>query len=262
MTDATAAAEALRNVRRNRARIERLPAGMAPETPEDGYRIQAVYREHLAEALGRQVGWKIGCTNEVAQRHLGIDEPFFGGIFPRTMQQSPATFPASEFFMTVIEAEIGFRMKEPLPAAAAPYDPGSVADAVECVFPCIEIVDSRYDDWETIGAPHIIADNGSHGGWVQGAPVADWQEIDLAEVNVELSANGQMVREGNGFAVMGNPLHALTWLANVRAVYAGEGLEAGDVISTGTTIDVYPAKAGDEIVADYGPLGQVRLTLT
>lgn len=262
MTDANAAAEALMNVRRNRARIERLPAGLAPETPEQGYSIQAIYREHLADALGRQVGWKIGCTNEVAQRHLGIEEPFFGGIFPKTMQQSPATFPASDFFMTVIEAEIGFRMKEPLPAAAAPYDPGSVADAVECVFPCIEIVDSRYNDWETIGAPHIIADNGSHGGWVQGAPVADWQEIDLAEVNVELSANGEMVREGNGFAVMGNPLNALTWLANVRAVYAGEGLEAGDVISTGTTIDVYPAKAGDELVADYGVLGEVRLKLT
>lgn len=126
----------------------------------------------------------------------------------------------------------------------------------------MEIVDSRYHEWTTIGAPHIIADNGSHGGWVQGAPVADWQEIDLAELDVVLRANGEVVREGNGFAVMGNPLNALTWLANVRAVYAGEGLEAGDVISTGTTIDVYDAKAGDELVADYGPLGEVRLKLT
>jgi 2-keto-4-pentenoate hydratase len=262
MTNAGAAAEALMNVRRNRARIARLPEGLVPNGAEDGYSIQAIHREHLAEIFGRQTGWKIGCTNEVAQRHLGIDEPFFGGIFPTTTQASPATFAASDFFMTVIEAEIGFRMREPLPAAAAPYDPGSVADAVECVFPCIEIVDSRYNDWETIGAPHIIADNGSHGGWVQGAPVADWHEIDLPEVEVVLRANGEIVREGNGFAVMGNPLNALTWLANVRAVYAGEGLEAGDVISTGTTIDVYGAKAGDELVADYGPLGEVRLKLT
>lgn len=262
MTDRNAAAEALMNVRRNRARIDRLAAGIAPESPEDGYSVQAVYREHLADVLGKQLGWKIGCTNERAQEHLGIDEPFFGGIFAKTTQPSPATFPASDFFMTVIEAEIGFRMKEPLPAAAAPYDPGSVADAVDCVFPCMEIVDSRYHEWTTIGAPHIIADNGSHGGWVQGAPVADWQEIDLAELDVVLRANGEVVREGNGFAVMGNPLNALTWLANVRAVYAGEGLEAGDVISTGTTIDVYDAKAGDELVADYGPLGEVRLKLT
>lgn len=262
MTDRNAAAEALMNVRRNRARIDRLAAGIAPESPEDGYSVQAVYREHLADVLGKQLGWKIGCTNERAQEHLGIDEPFFGGIFAKTTQPSPATFPASDFFMTVIEAEIGFRMKEPLPAAAAPYDPGSVADAVHCVFPCMEIVDSRYHEWTTIGAPHIIADNGSHGGWVQGAPVADWQEIDLAELDVVLRANGEVVREGNGFAVMGNPLNALTWLANVRAVYAGEGLEAGDVISTGTTIDVYDAKAGDELVADYGPLGEVRLKLT
>lgn len=263
MTNANAAAEALMNVRRNRARIERLPDGMAPDTPEEGYAIQKVFRPiYSGEAGGTQIGWKIGCTNEKAQAHLGIDEPFYGGIYANTTQVSPAEFQASGFFMTVIEAEIGFRLRDPLPAAAAPYDPGSVADAIECAFPCMEIVDSRYHEWTTIGAPHIVADNGSHGGWVHGNPVDNWHELDLAEVEVTLKANSELVREGNGFAVMGNPLNALTWLANVRAVYANDGLKAGDVISTGTTIDVYDAKAGDELIADFGPLGEVRLKLT
>ncbi len=262
MTDRNAAAEALMNVRRNRARIDRLAAGIAPESPEDGYSVQAVYREHLADVLGKQLGWKIGCTNERAQEHLGIDEPFFGGIFAKTTQPSPATFPASDFFMTVIEAEIGFRMKEPLPAAAAPYDPGSVADAVDCVFPCMEIVDSRYHEWTTIGAPHIIADNGSHGRLGAG------RASRRLAGNRSGRAGRRAARQRRGRArrqrvrCHGESLNALTWLANVRAVYAGEGLEAGGVISTGTTIDVYDAKAGDELVADYGPLGEVRLKLT
>jgi len=262
MTDATAAAEALMQVRRSMSRIARLPDGMAPGTPEDGYAIQKALRPLLdAEFGGRQIGWKIGCTNPKAQEHLGIDEPFYGGVYERTAQTSPARYDSRGFFMTVIEAEIGFRLKDDLPAAAAPYDPGSVADAIDYAMPCIEIVDSRYDEWTTIGAPHVIADNGSHGAWVHGAPVANWQDFDLSEIEVELRANGEKVREGNGFAVMGNPINPLTWLANVRAVYAGEGLKAGDMISTGTTIDVYDAKPGDELVADFGPLGEVRLTL-
>jgi 2-keto-4-pentenoate hydratase len=263
MTDWKAAAEALMSARAGRTRLPRLPEGLAPADVDGGYAIQKALRPLLGQASGgRQIGWKIGCTNERAQQHLGIDEPFYGGIFERTAQASPATYAASDFFMTVIEAEIGFRMKDDLPAAAAPYDPDSVADAVACAMPCIEIVDSRYDEWTSIGAPHIVADNGSHGAWVHGAPVADWREIDLAEVEVVLRADGETVREGNGFAVLGNPLNALTWLANVRAVYAGEGLKAGDMVSTGTTIDVYEARRGQTLEADFGPLGRITLSLT
>ncbi|WP_416898696.1 MAG: 2-keto-4-pentenoate hydratase [Minwuia sp.] len=261
MDNAEGAARALMEARSNAARIPRLPEGLAPADPEGGYAIQKVHRKLLGEKLGRQIGWKIGCTNPTAQAHIGIDEPFYGGVFEKMAQASPATFAASGLFMTVIEAEIGFRLKDDLPAAAAPYDPDSVADAIDYAMPCIEIVDSRYDDWTTIGAPHIIADNGSHGAWVHGAPVADWRDHDLSEIEVLLTCNGETVREGNGFAVMGNPINPLTWLANVRAVYAREGLKAGDYISTGTTIDVYPAKAGDVLKADFGPLGAVELTI-
>ena len=145
--------------------------------------------------------------------------------------------------------------------AAAPYDPGSVGDAVAAAFPAIEIVDSRFQDWTTIGPAQIIADNGSHGAWVHGAPVSDWQDIDLAEMAVQLYADGELVREGQGINVMDHPLNALTWLANVRAVYARDGLKAGDRVSTGTTIVVYDAKKGQHLKADFGALGSIELTL-
>ncbi|ANK83071.1 MAG: hypothetical protein TEF_21410 [Rhizobiales bacterium NRL2] len=262
MDRAEEAAQQLMDVRTGRRRIAALPPELAPADPEAAYGIQRHMRRLIGEGGGgRQIGWKIGCTNERAQAHVGIDEPFYGGVFEATAWTSPAEIDASGFFMTVIEAEIGFLMGEDLPAAAAPYDPGSVADAVKAVLPCIEIVDSRYEDWTGVGAAHMIADNGSHGGWIRGAPVADWQALDLSEIEVTLSVDGKTVREGNGFAVMGNPINALTWLANVRAVYARDGLKAGDFVSTGTTIDVYPAKAGESLVADFGPLGEVRFRI-
>jgi len=254
------AARALMQARDAKQRLALLPEACRPTDVPGAYAIQAAHRALMTKGgFGKQIGWKIGCTNEKAQEHLGINEPFYGGMFAGTARRTPARYAADGFFMTVIEAEIAFCMKEPLPAAAAPYDPGSVADAVDYVMPSLEIVDSRYESWTTIGAPHIIADNGSHGAWVSGEPVRNWGEIDLADLDVTLFADGVQVREGNGFAVMGNPLNALTWLANVRAVYAGEGLQAGDVITTGTTIDVYDARRGEHLMADYGPLGQIEL---
>lgn len=262
MDKAERAARELMDARKNRRRIPALSPEAQAASVEEAYELQRAVRRLIGEEVGgRQIGWKIGCTNERAQAHIGIDEPFYGGIFERTAWQSPAEVDSSAFFMTVIEAEIGFVMGEDLPAAAAPYDPSSVAEAIKAALPCVEIVDSRYDDWTTIGAAHIIADNGSHGGWVRGAPVADWQDIDLSELEVSLSAGGREVRQGNGFAVMGNPINALTWLANVRAVYARDGLKAGDFVSTGTTIDVYPAKPGESLVADFGALGKVELSI-
>lgn len=262
-SEAEAAAAALMGARRARQRLKALPAEAMPADIAAAYHVQEAVRRYLAAGPGgRQIGWKIGCTNETAQRHVGIDEPFYGGIFERSSHVSPATVVGGDFFMTVIEAEVGFLIGDDLPAAAAPYDPGSVGDAVAAAVPAIEIVDSRYLDWTTIGAAGLIADNGSHGAWVRGAPVQDWQALELAELEVRLFRNDEEVRTGHGGNVMGHPLNALTWLANVRAIYGGEGLAAGDWVSTGTTIHVYEAKPGDRLRAEFGTLGVVELNIS
>ena len=39
----------------------------------------------------------------------------------------------------------------------------------------------------------------------------------------------------------------------------GLQLRAGDLVSTGITTEVYLAQSGDELVADFGPIGQVEI---
>lgn len=51
----------------------------------------------------------------------------------------------------------------------------------------------------------------------------------------------------------------LTWLANILSRH-GQGLKAGDFITTGITTEVYMGQAGDQIVADFGPLGSAELS--
>jgi 2-keto-4-pentenoate hydratase len=60
---------------------------------------------------------------------------------------------------------------------------------------------------------------------------------------------------------MGHPLNALTWLVNDRSE-RGVTLMAGQIITTGTCTGLIFAKAGDVAVADFGILGEVRVTFT
>jgi 2-keto-4-pentenoate hydratase len=228
-------------------------------SPDDGYVVQdMVVAGLLAAPGGRPVGWKIGCTNASAQRLLGLDGPFFGRLLSPFVHQSPATLPAGDFNMRCIEAEFAFRLGEDLPAGGAPYDRERVAGAVAAVLPAIEIVDTRFRDWQRVGAGWLIADNASAGHWVRGAEVADWRRFELADHRVDLRLGAAPIRRGSGAAVLGHPLAALTWLANALAA-RGRGLLAGELVTTGTSIDVYFANAGDALEADFGALGRVSL---
>src|SRR5439155_794542 len=66
----------------------------------------------------------------------------------------------------------------------------------------------------------------------------------------------QRFAHGVGAAVLDDPRLALTWLANDRAK-RGEGLKAGQVVTTGTCIVPAKIAPGDSVVADFGELGRV-----
>jgi len=58
--------------------------------------------------------------------------------------------------------------------------------------------------------------------------------------------------------VLEHPLNALAWLANELPKF-GLQLSAGDYVTTGLTTEVYAATPGDQVTADFGPLGSVEL---
>jgi 2-keto-4-pentenoate hydratase len=165
----------------------------------------------------------------------------------------------NDFFMRVVEPEFAFEMRDDLPASGRPYDTDTVAAAVGAILPAIEIADSRYAEWTVVDGPSLIADNGCNGAWIRGETYPGWRACDLATHEVALVVNGKSVRQGRGDVIMGHPINALTWLANMLS-RLGSGLKAGDLISTGTCTEMYLGQAGDEICADFGSLGIVELT--
>ena len=263
MADAAkAAADLLAGAARGRERLAGLPADVAPGDLAAAYAVQAAYVAALSAAGGgATIGYKVGCSNETAQALLNLEEPFHGRLLAGFAHMSPATLAAGDFFMRAIEVEFAFEMADDLPAAAAPYDPDGVAAAVGALFPAVEIVDSRYQEWTSVGALALIADNAAAGAWVRGMPVADWRAFALDAHAVGLDVNGRRVRDGVGANVLGHPLNSLTWLANVLCLEGG-GLRAGDLVSTGTCTEIYFAEPGDRLVADFGALGNVEIAFS
>ena len=254
------AAEMLAAARIQHQRLAELPEAVRPKTAAEAYRVQdGLIDRLLAHYGGGVTGYKVACTNVTAQRQLSVDAPFAGRLLSAFFFEAPAKVDASQFFMRVVEAEFAFEMARDLTPAAALYSREEIAAAVKGVIPGIEIVDSRFDEWTTIGAPSLIADNACNAAWVKGRLVRDWQSLDLAAQAVCVTVNGKLLREGCGRNVLGHPLNALEWLvSNLNA--RGIGLKAGQYVTTGVTTEVYMAERGDRITADFGPVGSVDLT--
>lgn len=259
--DAEASAEQLLAHRRGQARFADLPAPLRPAGLAEAYAVQDALVRRLLGAAGATIGYKVACTNTIAQEALGIDRPVYGQLLAATTYDSPVELAADRFTTRVVEAEFGVRMARTVPAGSGPHTVSSISPFVGEVLPSIEVVDHRFLDW-SVGALSVAADNAIHGCWVRGPAFAGtWSELDLAHLPVTVTVDGEEVTTGSGEAVLGHPLNVVAWLADELPRF-GRELEASDWITTGVCTDVFEARAGTTTTADFGPLGHVTIAWT
>jgi 2-keto-4-pentenoate hydratase len=249
------AIELLIAARGDHRRLDAFPPSCRPETFEDGHAVQEAFVKAWSVPVA---GYKIGCTSAEAQKLLGSPGPFPGRVFAPVLLRSPAKVAAKAFHRLGIEPEFAFTLGRDLPPRAARYARDEAAAAVAAVHGAIEIVDSRWTDWIKAGVASIVADNGANGGLVLGPALADWRKLDLAKAKAVLRFDDKPVAEGTGAAVLGDPLEALTWLANHLSA-RGYGLKSGDAVTTGTVASIHFAAPGMHVTADFGEIGKVDL---
>jgi 2-keto-4-pentenoate hydratase len=259
----TQAAQVLWQHFRDTTQLNALPDSCRPTTRAEGYAVQA----ELARLSSQpSVGWKIAATSVAGQRHINVDGPLAGRLLGDRVCAA-ATEAANSIDLTgnllrVAEAEFAFRMGCALPARAASmgaYTLDEVMLAVTSLHLAIEIPDCRMTHFVHVGAPSLIADLACASWWIVGDAVAGhWRDLDLAAHRVTAYKNGAIAAEGIGSNVLGDPRIALTWLANELCVY-GNGLQAGDYVTTGTCVVPVPCLPGDALVMDFGVLGTVSM---
>ncbi|MSQ20274.1 MAG: hydratase [Betaproteobacteria bacterium] len=239
-------------------RIDALPEFCRPSDRAAAYAIQ---REIVKLSGQRVVGWKIAATSTAGQHHIGVDGPLAGPLLAKKVLSSGVSVPLAGNSMNVAEAEFAFEMAIGLPPRKAPYVVQEVMAAVTTLAPAIEVPDTRFNDFAKAGASQLIADCACGCWLVVGAKTrANWRQWDLPRHAAIAYRNGEVAAEGEGANVLGDPRIALTWIANELATY-GEGLKAGDLVSTGTCIVPVAIAPGDEFRVDFGVLGAVSVRL-
>jgi 2-keto-4-pentenoate hydratase len=238
------------------------PEDMRPHDESEAYALQAEINRQLSQSgLGLAVGHKIGCTTPVMQAYLGISNPCAGEIFAATVVASQESVSSARYRRLGVECEIAIGLSRDVAADEAPFTRDSIASYVDAVMAGIEIVDDRYRDFRSLGAPTLIADNFFNAGCVVGEPVRGLQPLELARLEGRMLINGREVGRGDGGMILGHPLEALAWLANSRAA-RGLGLQRGAFVFLGSLVETKWPDPGDSVRIEIDTLGAIDLQVT
>jgi len=224
-----------------------LTASRPTLTVDDAYEIQHHNITNRVAAGASIVGRKVGLTSRAMQLQLGVDQPDYGVILDDMMVQAPGTFDTSALIAPRVEAEFSFRLGRNIPAAhlaAGPMTLEQLRACVDRVYLSMEIIDSRIADWK-ITLADTIADNASSARLVIGdSAVATAALFDsLPGVTLQLFCNDELVSEGEGRAVLGDPLLGALWAVN-KLGELGEDLAAGEIILAGAVHASVPLTRG------------------
>ena len=260
--DILAAAKALFQAERAGRQIGLLSQRHPEMTLDDAYAVQAALVAQKRAAGGRGIGWKIGLTSRAMQQALNITTPDSGVLMDDMLFADGAVVPAGRFIQPRIEAEIAFVTKAPL--AGATVTRADVLAATGYVTPSLEILDTRIlrCDPATGKARTIVdtvSDNAANAGIVLGAQRNAVDAFDLRWAGAIVKRDGVVEETGLGAGVLDDPVTGILWLVHRLARY-GAGIEAGDIVLSGSFIRPIEAPGGSRFEADFGPFGRVDLS--
>lgn len=226
-------------------------------TIDEAYYIQLYNIERQLAAGEKIVGKKIGLTSKAMQDSLGVDEPDYGHLLDSMIipTDNPVVY-KDQVMQPRAEGELAFVLKKDLVGPNVTVE--DVLDATESIVASIEVVASRVKDWK-IELRDTVADNASSAMYVLGENFLTPDQVDRIGVEMQLYKNGELINEGTGAAVLGDPAYCVAWLANKLHQYDIQ-LKAGEVILAGALSAAITAEPGDEFTCKFTEgLGEVTV---
>lgn len=242
------------NAEKNKKEIKKITKELYPNLSiDEAYLIQEDLIRKRKNEGNSIVGPKMGITSEAKMKQMNVDNPIYGYVFDDMVIDEGETISLSDYIHPKVEPEIGFLLKRDL------QGPGvtnlDVLNSTEYVFPSIEIIDSRYQNFD-FTLPDVIADNTSASGAIFGSTFKKPGQLELDVVGVTLSINGKIESLGAGAAVLDHPANALASLANMLGE-KGEKVKAGQPILSGGITSAVMLSPGDFVNVKCGGIGEV-----
>lgn len=235
--------------------LKALPDRCSPRSSRDAQAIADLVTERLGTPVA---GWKIGFSYKSGERP--VRTPIYAPL------PSGATVSTGASALTLVEAEVVFRLRDDLPPRARRYDYEQVAEALEPA-PALEVITPRfaYESQAEMRAAGQkgrgfdgLADHASSGGFVIGEFRPDWRGIDFPRMRTVMTANGTILADVVGGHPLFEPFLPLYVFANLMR--EDIGLRKGEVLATASLTGSFPAVAGSRVTADFDGLGRVEAT--
>jgi 2-oxo-3-hexenedioate decarboxylase len=244
---------ALLDAEANRTEINRIdPNGELTE--EEAYRLQFQFCDYKVSQGDTVIGMKTGLTSRAKQQTMGIHQPILGVILDSMAIPEGTIVDTGKLIHPRAEPEVAFLIGRDL---SGPVTAAQVAAACESVFPAIEILDSRFENFK-FGLGDVIADNTSASGVVFGSVSRRPTDIDLRLAGFVYTKNGEIEATATGAAILGNPWEALAWLAR-RSESLGRPLRAGHLVLAGSPVDAVFVHPGDSVRIEIAGLGSLTV---
>lgn len=226
-------------------------------TIDQAYDIQdGLLERRIKENKTKTVGIKLGLTSKAKQEMMGVDEAIYGYLHEDMLAHEWEPIKRSELIHPKIEPEIAFFIGEDIQGENITED--DILQATTYVAPAMEIIDSRYKDFH-FTLVDVVADNCSSAKFVVGSNLVRPESIDLGKIGMVMSKNGTVEQTGSSAAVLGHPLKAMIWAANMLAK-RGKGFKKGDIVLSGAMSEAITIEAGDTVIADFEQLGTVAVS--
>ncbi|TDC86430.1 fumarylacetoacetate hydrolase family protein [Actinomadura sp. 7K507] len=225
-------------------------------TLADAYKVQRELRAMELADGAALVGYKIGATSEAIQKMFKIDHPDFGYLTDRMLLPEGACLDPHRFISPKVEGEVAFRMEADLSGESVTAI--DVLKATAEVFPALEVLDSRFANWE-IRLVDTVADNASSALAVLGQGVSP-RGIDLAAESLVFETGGSR-QTARGSAVLGHPAESVARLVQLLAPF-GDGIRAGDIVLSGAWAAAVDLSPGCVAKASFDSIGTVSLRMS
>lgn len=238
------AARRLIELRRESRQTDRLSEDLRPATIDEALDVQRYVRDLSGEPVG---GWKCSVP--------GPGKVIVASIYaPTIFSTVPCPLPGWSGGPARVEPEIGFLMGRSLPPKAVAYTDAEIRDAVAEVHLALELVGCRYTNPEAVPFPEMLADHLSNAGAFLGPHIKAGPSEIPAELEIVAGGpEGELLRR-HGKHPDRDPVAPLLWLVNFLSG-RGEGIEAGQVVITGSYAGVLELPVDTPVRIHYGDLG-------
>jgi 2-keto-4-pentenoate hydratase len=250
--DPVAVAEGARlliEARRSGKLAERFPLASRSTNADEASQIQ----QAIAIGLGEKIS---GLKVTLSDQHGVV----YGAILSSRLFSDGASVAASLMPTLGVEAEIAFRCERAFAPRAKAYERSEIEESVTALVG-IEVLHSRFRDPSAVPMIERAADSLSNGGFVHGDVRPDWRRFDLAALRASVLINDRaVVSQQVGGHVNKDPLVPLIALVNVLRL--GAGLDAGQIVTTGTYTGITHGHAGDRVRVLFEDFGAAEVHFT